>query len=371
MGKKDDNPSRATRRGFLKTAAITGAAGVLVGCGAAPATPTSTPVPTAVPTLAASATPQNTAIPEPALVLRRPELLKMYPDAASKVIHARHAAAWQNDQLNPEALRAMLDASMVQLTGAGSAREAWAGLFSPDEKIAIKVNAFYNSEIFTHTELVTAVTDSLIDAGIPAEQIIVFDSTSKELTRAGYTVNKEQPGVQCLGSDGSFRAGYKVNNIPVNLSAIPLDCHAIINMPVLKSHMLSGLTFALKNHFGTVSSPGSLHAPLTENIAALNALPEIKDRTRLVIGDILEACLQHANTFPYWQADYRGDSILVSHDPVATDAAGLAIFAQLRSEAGRDPEWNVTKATSYLAQAAQLGAGTNDPAQMELIEVDL
>lgn len=297
--------------------------------------------------------------------------MKMYPDTTSKVVHAQHAAAWRGDHLNPDALRAMLDASMVQLTGVGSAREAWAGLFSPDEKIAIKVNAFINSEIFTHIELVKAVTDSLINAGIPAEQVYIYDSTSSELTRAGYTLNNKQPGVQCFGSDGNYRTGYTVNKARVSLSEVLLDCHAVINMPVLKSHMLSGMTFAMKNHYGTVNSPAALHAPLSENIAALNALPEIKDRTRLVVGDILEACLQHTSVLPYWKADHRGNSILVSHDPVAVDTIGLDILSKLIVDTGGNPEWRTTMCSGVLDQGAGQGVGTNDPAQMELIEINL
>jgi uncharacterized protein (DUF362 family) len=377
MTRKDNNPTQATRREFLKAAAISGAAGVLAGCSAASPTPASTAAPTASPTsaasptLAASATPNNTATTAPTLILRRPELLKMYPDTPSKVIHARHAAVWQNSRLNRDIIRTMLDASMVQLAGTNSALEAWAGLFSPDEKIAIKVNAFINSAIFTHPELVNSVTDSLIDAGIPAEQITIYDYSSSELTRARYTINNKKSGVQCFGSDSNYRRGYTVNGIRVDLSTIPLDCHAIINMPVLKSHMMSGITFALKNHFGTISSPPNLHTPLTENIAALNALPEIKDRTRLVVGDILEACLKHTNVSPYWRADYRGDSILVSHDPVAADTIALDILSKLLIDEGEDPEWRASVGNDALARAAQHGVGTNDRAQMELVEINL
>src|SRR5512138_3707258 len=92
-----------------------------------------------------------------------PEILQTAPPAFDKVkvVHAHHAGAWANDQLAPAALRAMVDDSLTSLTGLASAKEAWAALFKPTEKIAIKVNAFRNSIIYTHYPLVTAVTDSL------------------------------------------------------------------------------------------------------------------------------------------------------------------------------------------------------------------
>lgn len=365
MARKTTHPTQITRREFLKTAAVTGAAGVLVGCGVGSSTPAPSPTPVSSPT------PQATAAPASTMGLRRPEMLKMYPDATSKVVHARHAEAWREGKLNPEAIRAMLDAAMMQLTGASSVRDAWGGLFFPDEKIAIKVNAFRYSAIFTHTQLVKAVTDSLSEVGIPDEQIFVYDYLSSELTTAGYTLNDKQTGVQYLGTDSRYQRGYSINGKSVGLSQILLDCHALINMPVLKSHMLSGVTFAMKNHYGSVDNPESLHSPMNENLAALNALPDIKDRTRLVVGDILEACLRHVSITPYWKSDYIGNSILVSHDPVAADTVALNVFSDLLTGADGDPEWNITRASGFLEQGALQGVGTNDPAKMELIEIDL
>ncbi len=57
-------------------------------------------------------------------------------------MRARHAGVWSGKQLDPEALREMLDASITRLTGLEEAKSAWQALFAPDEEIAIKVNAF-------------------------------------------------------------------------------------------------------------------------------------------------------------------------------------------------------------------------------------
>jgi hypothetical protein len=189
------------------------------------------------------------------------------------------------------------------------------------------------------------------------------------LETAGFTINRNGKGIRCYGSDKSYKDFTDVGGTAVQLSPILADCTALINMPVLKAHMLAGITFALKNHFGSTEFPGALHNAIAHKIAALNALPEIKDRTRLVIGDILEANLEYGYSFPYWVADYRGDSILMSVDPVAHDAVGLEILNALLADAGKPSLTLQSIAANSLKEAATLGLGTDLAENMERIEI--
>jgi hypothetical protein len=372
MTRNNDSPRprEISRRQFIKLAAT---ACLLAGCrpveklvtpvlseaGPEPGRrvegPTGTPPPT--PTPATTPMPTNTPTPT--------------PKGLSKVMHTHHVGVWDNEALVPEAIRQMLDASITELTGLDDAAEAWASLFDPDERIAIKVNAFRNSIIWTHVPLVMAVTECLQEVGVPAEQIVIFDYYTRELETAGYPVNKDGPGVRCYGTERDYTAGWKVRSIGVELSDILLNCDALINMPVLKSHMLSGITFAMKNHYGAVSRPESLHGDIGRAIAGLNALPPIKDRTRLIIGDALEACLRYGHSWPYWEADFTGDSILMSLDPVAHDTVGLQMLSQLLTDDGGNPAAITSMATPCLKNGAELGLGTNDPDSIELVEVTL
>jgi hypothetical protein len=104
----------------------------------------------------------------------------------------------------------------------------------------------------------------------------------------------------------------------------------------------------------------------------LNALAPIKDRTRLVIGDILEANLKFIAGWPYWKPDYKGDSILMSFDPVAHDTVGMQILEKLQTEKEAAlGSFLRDVATSYLKASAELGLGTNDPQHMKLEEIKL
>jgi len=111
-----------------------------------------------------------------------------------------------------------------------------------------------------------------------------------------------------------------------------------------------------------------LHSGDMTEIAALNALPEIKDRTRLIIGDALAANLRYANSWPYWQEDWIGDSIFMSFDPVAHDTIGLQLLTRELEKDGGDPASLVGMATPALQYAVELGLGTNSQENMDIIE---
>lgn len=370
-----------SRRRFLRRSALLACsalgADLLAACSPGggeptPVLPLAPSATVAVPTPVPSATPEPTPTSTPEPVAKRPAIIRTHPDGPSRLVRARHSGVWAGDSLVPTAVRQMLDASMTALTGLDDARAAWAALFRPQERIAIKVNAFQNSLIWTHVPLVTAVTDSLQEAGIPAEQIVVYDNLSQELERAGFAVNKDGPGVRCYGTDGRATGGWEVAGVEMNFSNILFECDALINMPVLKVHSMSGITFALKNHYGSITKPELLHGSrLNPGIAGLSALPPIKDRARLVIGDALAVCLRGANSWPYWREATPHDTILVSYDPVAVDSVALQLFSELSEQAGINPALSQSRAARWLAAAAELGVGTNEERNIEVVEVSL
>jgi len=362
-----------TRRDFLRLAAI--GLGTLTGgrflsaCAKATATATASPISA---TASSAATATATLVPATPAAAALPAIIKFFPDVPSKVIQTHHAGVWSDGTLVPDVLRQMLDASITKLTGLNDAREAWVALFKPNEKIAIKVNAFSNSIIWTHVPLVTAVTQSLQEAGIPAEQITIFDYKTFELDAAGFPVNADDPGVRCIGMDSNFsREPSEVLGKQIQLSNILKECDALINMPILKSHMMAGISFAMKNHFGSIFYPDILHSSDMREVAALNALPEIMDRTRLIVGDALAANLRYANSYPYWRQDWTGDSIFMSYDPVAHDTMGLQLLSQALEDDGGNPAGLNAMARPAIHYAHSLGLGTYDLANMDIIEQTL
>jgi hypothetical protein len=127
----------------------------------------------------------------------------------------------------------------------------------------------------------------------------------------------------------------------------------------------------MKNHYGSISGPSLLHSNIGNRMAELNALSPIKDRTRLIIGDALTACLEYRGSYPYWSSDWTGDSILMSFDPVAIDTMALQMLERLLTDQGGNPAYILAMATPCLESATKMGLGTNDPANIDLKEINL
>jgi len=280
------------------------------------------------------------------------------------LVRTRHDGVWKGEALSREDLLQMLDTSITSLTGIQDAGQAWKSFFKPGERVAIKVNAMTNGAV--HAPLVIAVTQRLQDIGIAAEQITIYDRTTGELKNAGFPVNRTGNGVRCYSSDNDFAEAGEVATMPVYLNRPLMECDALINMAILKGFTYGGISFAMKNHYGSVNSPHRFHDPhFTEGICGLNALPQIKDRTRLVIGDVLtpETALD--------STDYvmlgGQNTILMSRDPVAFDAVGLEmVCAGLGSLKGANTKAIQHQAREWLKTAQELGLGISDMQQIEI-----
>jgi hypothetical protein len=223
-----------------------------------------------------------------------------------------------------------------------------------------------------------ALTDCLQDAGIPAEQIFIFDRNTSELESEGYPVNVDGPGVRCYGNGenwgkpGNYTGEWTLLDTDIKLSDILLSCDALINVPILKRGG-PGISFGMKNHYGTFDIPASFHgAKFERGIPELNGLPPIKDRTRLIVGDALTTRSYNGFLDNYEVMDI-GNTTLMSFDPVAFDAVGLQMVVEKLTADGRGSYARTTPlgAEPWLAVGAEMGLGTNDPANIELVEVNL
>ena len=285
-----------------------------------------------------------------------------YPETAKSVISTvRHDGVWNGEEIQTHVVLEMLDAAITKLTNLNDAPAAWRALFDPGERIGIKVNTI--SRYTTTPEVAYAVAQRLQDAGIPAEQITIFDRSDRELMDRGFTINADGPGVRCRSAT-AWEQPKEVEGTTQLVHDVMLSCNALINIPTIKEHGISGFTSALKNHYGTVNNPGALHANNCDPyIAKLNALPEIRDKTRLIICDALRTC-------PYdWNRMTKENLILMSFDPVAQDILARQILLDRRETDGR-PAGYIAGKSHYLDTAFDMGLGA-DAEHTEIRKVTL
>lgn len=339
------------RRTFLKGAAL-GTAGLMAGSSR----------------VAQAMAPRTAVKAKTGMKSFRSDIMRVYPEGKSKVVQTRYTGVWTGEPpvLNEDVLRQMLDASITELTGLNKAPEAWAALFKPDERIGIKVNTLFPRDS-THASLVAGVTKSLREAGIPAEQIIIFDRSGLE--EAGYSINADGPGVRC--SYTKYKEERPFVEGTVRLSDILLECDALINVPILTGITFfgAGISFALKNHFGTFDRPRDFHGEkFVAGVTELNNLPDIKDRSRLIIGDIL---ISKSYRSAYGRYVIAGNKILMSFDPVAHDSVGAQIANAAYAAEGKENPAVIKQAVPWLRRASEMGLGTASSENIDLVEINL
>jgi uncharacterized protein (DUF362 family) len=257
----------------------------------------------------------------------------------------------------------MLDAGLSTLADTADVLAVWRALFGPAERVLLKVNCIaYGGP--TQPAVAYGVARRLQDAGLPAENILIFDRTDNELAAAGYTLNEGGPGVQCHGARGEGTEAV-LSQASVRFYQELDAADAIVNIPTPKQHGTAGVSGALKNHYGSVNRPGALHGNWCDPaIAELNAQPTVRDKTRLVVGAAL-------NVSPLdWNRPERENALLVSFDAVALDTVGRDILVRHRQDAGFDVGYLIEGAR-HLGTAQALGLGTSDASLIDLREVVL
>jgi hypothetical protein len=221
-------------------------------------------------------------------------------------------------RVSQEVVDRTLTAIMKKYTGASTAKAAWGEFFSPKDVVGIKMNVQMTA---THAEVVRSIVKSLMDVGVAGDSIIIWDRD-----RAG------------IGPDGVTKRDKSFGYSSGHVSRIITDrATALINVPGLKSHWLSGIAVAIKNWCGAVDAIGVsdnnvafvIHGDSCADMGRLNAIPEIKSKCRLVLVDAIRPLF---NGGPQVDPRYLWDNgeLMVSTDPVAIDSVCLKLIQDKR-----------------------------------------
>jgi uncharacterized protein (DUF362 family) len=320
--------SKTTRREFLKQAALTGAA--IAG----------------LPALAGAA--DGTVA-----------------GGKSRVVLATDSAVLNGEgEIVDSVVSKMLGRSVAKLCGVSTGAEAWPKLFSPDDVVAIKVNCLFGKGVSTHPEVTMAVVKGLKLAGVKEENIIIWDRSNRDLTKCGYEINENGPGARCYETKwgDTITQGVFKGRIARIISE---KCTALVNVPILKTHGITGISCCLKNHYGSFDNPGSHHDNhCNPAMPDFNSIPVVRQKTRLVVVDAIRPQYEGGPGLkPDMQWNYY--SLLVSKDPLAADYHGVKIIERKRTQVGMKAFDE--KVTAWLQAAEDRGVGTCNPDKIDLV----
>lgn len=227
-----------------------------------------------------------------------------------------------SNTVNPGILKEMLDQTLIKCTGKNTANDAWRSLFTPEDIVGLVPTPHLNP---THSEVVDAVKSSLIEAGIPEGNI------------------KDAQG-------GPEK---------------PKACTALIAMPGLKAHWLTGIGTVMKIYIMYSGNPRKYHDTDSAKLGETWTLPFVKGKTHLVLVDALHPlCDKGPQPDPRYKWAYNG--LIAGTDPVAVDAVNLRIIMEKR-KAMRGEPWPLSPPPVCVESADKVyGLGTSDWNNIEI-----
>jgi uncharacterized protein (DUF362 family) len=329
-----------------------------------------------------------------------------FPGRVVKV-HSARSIDEESRAANPDAVRQMLTAGMLALTGEKRKEDAWARFISPRDVVGIKVNCSGAPQICTHPEVVAGIVENLTAIGVPAGQIWVYERFANQLTSVNYPRYLPE-GVHVEAAEGEYSRGTVLGYDPrtyvetsffgeddtrSNLVRIASERFTkIINVPNSKEHQAAGVTGCLKNiaygNFSNVARSHKSSKTFTYSfIGTLAAVEPIRSRTVLQIMDAL-AGVWHAGPFSRFpQFRFYPKQMWFGTDPVAMDRQLLDLIEAKRKAEGavslfdrspehlgnnRDPNRNAfIREPGHIEYASRLGLGVFDAAKIQVREVEL
>ncbi len=190
--------------------------------------------------------------------------------------------------VNISILKKMLEQTLIKFTGQNNTKEAWLSLIKPNDVIGLVPTDWLYP---THDEVVDVVKSSLVDAGISKNRIRIAQGSPSK----------------------------------------PKQCDALIAIPSLKSHWLTGIGTVLKLYIMFSGSPSNYHQDSSSKLGEIWNLPFVRGKTKLVLVDSLyPLCNKGPQPDPRYQWPYCG--LIAGIDPVAVETVCLNIINKKRKD---------------------------------------
>ena len=317
-------------------------------------------------------------------------------NASSRVVVARGENLLNAFVPDESRVEETFNRGLLYFTMAASVSNAWRSLVATNDTVGIKVFSQPGPVCGTRPAVVAAILRGLLAAGLPPEQIIIWDKHAGDLRTAGYFDLAKTLPVRVAGAAD---AGYDTNNFylpdsPVVGQLVWGDLEfgrtnkdfdigkksfisklvsrqmtKIISVAPLMNEMSAGVcghfySLGLGSVDNTRRFEGS-DARLATALPEITALPLIGDRVVLNVTDALLSQYQ-GGPAGYLQFSVECDEIWFSHDAVALDT--LALKELMRERRMLNAPMLPTNFAIY-TNAVLLQLGVNDPARIQIDRV--
>jgi hypothetical protein len=306
------------------------------------------------------------------------------PSPKARVVVVQDPEATQAFKPRPERIRTMVDRAITNLTEKLTIAEAWRSLVSTQDVVGLKVFSAPGPNSGTRPAVVAAVVEGLLAAGLPPENVIVWDRYSTDLRLAGFFEMAQKYGVRAAGSaqagydekafydtallgnlvwgDLEFekKRGEGIGRKSFVSKLVSREITKIINITPLLNHNLTGVSGNLYGlAFGSVEIFVRFETDadrLAKAVPEIYALPALSDKVALNIVDAL-ICQYEGGERGLLHYSATLNQLRFSRDPVALDVLSLKELEKQRRSSGV----SATRTNLELyANAALLELGVSD-----------
>lgn len=304
-----------------------------------------------------------------AVVALDPRLVLGAP-AKARVVRVESKRVWNGDARDPKIVATMIDRGLMALTGAASERAAWQTFIKPEMRVGLKINLLGRPLIYTAPEITDAATRALLGIGVKPGNLVVWDRFKDHFTPTVYKLGAGAHGER-IESGGQYDATVQMKG---SKGTAALDrmmtetTDVTISLPVLKDHVMAGVTLALKNvAFGCYEHYQSAHENNCEPfISEANEHCRAHAKIPLIIMDATAACFDNGPRPSDAGRLWRENAIYVATDPVALDVICRKVIMGKRKEKGLSDK---TAQAMHIEAAGAKGLGIADPSRIELVTI--
>lgn len=350
------------------------------------------------------------------------------PPAKSRVLILENPTLVSRFQIQEAKTSQAFNKLLMAFTGKNNLREAWQTLVTPKDRIGIKINTAGGKVLHSHEAIFKAVIAGLQEAGIPRENIILWDKSADHMIAADISptvaIPDQKPQILSVIPDTGFDPGKylfhevigrliwgdhefvgkkqidlavlsantkssgpddpdtaknsskktpeQISNRSYFAKIVTSKVDKIINIPVLSDHPGLGIHGALASlALGCIDNSrrfSSTHTSFGDEAIANILTHECLENK--VILHILDGLVAQYAGGPSFVANYSLSPglLMISRDPVAIDSLSLPRLESWRSERDIVP---IGENANHLKACEAAGLGTTSKDRMTLITLPL
>jgi hypothetical protein len=333
----------------------------------------------------------------------------------SYVYRVENADSIADYEANSAVVRHMVDDLIMAATGEPTISAAWGSLVKPSDIVGIKVCANGAPLFSSHPAVIDAIAAGLVNAGVPPQNIVVWDREEHLLKEAGFRT--KNAGYRLMWSEGNYdpkavitspisgkliygdllfmaklpdtlheelrgdpvEKEKKKKKQPRSFDNLSAESHLssvlthvvtkVINVPVLSDNLFCGLSGALFNM--TIQNLDNWRRLIQDPVNGDPSIPEAYSDPRVggkVVFQIMDGLVALYAGAPIGDANYaiHFGTLYASKDPVAMDAIALRKIDEWRAGVQMTP---ASKTAKYLQTAFAYGLGNADLSKVEVVDV--